>query len=120
MESIKQKINTTNIIKIQDIPNSTKSSIPKIEHDSQFMSSIKTECNADDISLVSSDDQSSNSAHCISKFKHKENKAEKYICVICDKQFSSKCLLTMHQVQHIKSDRSSYGVFMAALTTRSG
>lgn len=113
---MKPKTIVTKTVKVQDIPNSTKSSIPKVEHDNRLMSSIKTEWNADDI-LVSSDDQSSNSAHCNSKSKHKENKVVKYayVCVICDERFSSKCLLTMHQVQHIKSDRSSYGVFMAAL-----
>ncbi|XP_050522489.1 uncharacterized protein LOC126895064 [Daktulosphaira vitifoliae] len=53
----------------------------------------------------------------ISNIKKNENCSSnyQYFCVICDERFSSKCLLTVHQVQHIKSDRSSYGVFMAAL-----
>jgi len=104
----------------QNIPDSTKpDDIPNLPHDDRPSPTIvKTEWNADELSQASSDDQSSSSTHYHStKYQYKENGSSKYqcTCVICDERFSSKCLLTMHQVQHIKSDRSSYGVFMAAL-----
>jgi len=106
----------------QNIPDSTKpDDIPNLPHDDRPPPPppiVKTEWNADELSQASSDDQSSSSTHSHStKYQYKENGSTKYqcACVICDERFSSKCLLTMHQVQHIKSDRSSYGVFMAAL-----
>jgi len=116
VEESKTKPNGCNTVK--DIPSSTKTIIPKSSHDNQTTLTIKTEWNADDLSQVSSDDHSSNSANCPPKYSPKKDKALKYqyVCVICDAQFMSKCSLTMHQVQHIKSDRSSYSVFMAALT----
>lgn len=112
LEDIKPKTIAIKTVQVKDIPNSTKTTIPKLDHDNQSIPNIKTEWNADDISLVSSDDQLSDSTHCLLK-----NKVIKYayVCVVCDERFSSKCLLTMHQVHHIKSDRSSYGLFMAAL-----
>lgn len=108
-------------VKVHDIPNSTKTEIPSLPPDNQTLPSIKTEMIADDISKISSADNQSNSALSFSKDIHKETNAAKYqyMCVVCDERFTSKCLLTMHQVQHIKSDRSCYGVFMAALATRS-
>lgn len=121
VEEVKSKLMDSKIVQVQDIPNSTNTIISNLPHDNQTTLTIKTEWNADDISQGSSDDQSSNSAHGLPKYGEKaeerENKAVKfqYVCVICDEHFRSKCLLTMHQVQHIKSDRSSYGVFMAAL-----
>lgn len=118
----KEKTKDGKTVKTQDIPNSSSTIIPnQLPHDNSAMSTIKTEWNADDASQGSSDDQSSSSVNCLSKYTLKENKAVKYqyVCVICDEQFSSKCLLTMHQVQHIKTDRSSYGVFMAALARSS-
>jgi len=102
----------------QDIPDSTKIDIPNPSHNKQSpLPIVKIEWNADDLSQASSDDQSSSSINCHSKYRDKENKSLRYqyVCVICDERFVSKCLLTMHQVQHIKSDRSSYRVFMAAL-----
>lgn len=120
IEEIKPKTIDSKTVQVQNIPDSTKTIISNLPHDNQTTSTltIKTEWNADDISQASSDDQSSNSAHCLSKFGEKESKTVKfqYVCVICDEHFGNKCLLTMHQVQHIKSDRSSYGVFMASLT----
>lgn len=117
VEDIKPKSTDGKTVQVQDIPDNTKIIIPNLPHDNQSMSTIKTEWNVDDTSQVSSDDQSSNSTHCHPKYNPKENKNVRlpYVCVICDERFSSKCLLTMHQVHHIKSDRSSYGVFMAAL-----
>lgn len=118
-EEVKSKIMGSETV--QDIPNSTKTIISNLPHDNQTTLTIKTEWNADDISQASSDDQSSNSTNCLSKYREKAEEKEikavkfQYVCVICDEHFMSKCLLTMHQVQHIKSDRSSYGVFMAAL-----
>ncbi|XP_022177319.1 uncharacterized protein LOC111038502 [Myzus persicae] len=116
VEESKAKPNGCNTVK--DIPSSTKTIIPKTSHDNQTTLTIKTEWNADDLSQASSDDHSSSSANCPPKYSPKKDKALKYqyVCVICDAQFMSKCSLTMHQVQHIKSDRSSYSVFMAALT----
>lgn len=106
------------IAKFEDIPDSTNINVPNLPQGNQSTTTtIKMEWNASDVFQGSSDDQSSSSVHCEPKYKPKEHKSDKYqyICVICDEKFSSKCLLTMHQVQHIKSDRSSYGVFMAAL-----
>ncbi|XP_060869866.1 uncharacterized protein LOC132944507 [Metopolophium dirhodum] len=118
VEESKTKPNGCDTIEVQDIPSSSKIIIPNSPHDNQTTLTVKTEWNADDLSLVSSDDHSSSSAHCPPKYSPPKNKALKYqyVCVICDAQFMSKCSLTMHQVQHIKSDRSSYSVFMAALT----
>lgn len=111
------KLKITDSKTVQDIPDSTNTNIPNLPHDNQLISTIKTEWNINNISQVTSDVLSISSAHCISKYRQKENKADKYqyVCVICDERFSNKCSLTMHQVQHIKSDRSSYVVFMAAL-----
>jgi len=107
------------ILPVQNIPpDSTKTDIPNPPHDNRLpLPTVKAEWNADDLSQASSDDQSSSSTHCHPKYRYKENKSLKYqyFCVICDERFLSKCLLTMHQVQHIKSDRSSYRVFMAEL-----
>jgi len=101
---------------VQDIPVSTNTNVPNIPHANQLNTTIKMEWKASDVSRVSLENQSLNSSDCLSKYKPKENKTQyQYVCVICDERFSSKCLLTMHQVQHIKSDRSCYGVFMAAL-----
>jgi len=118
VEDLKTKPNGSDSVEVQDIPSSSKTTIPKSPHDNQTTLTIKTEWKADDLSQVSSDDHSSRSAHCPPKYSPKKDKALKYqyVCVICDAQFLSKCSLTMHQVQHIKSDRSSYSVFMAALT----
>ncbi|XP_015368539.1 PREDICTED: uncharacterized protein LOC107165007 [Diuraphis noxia] len=118
VEESKTKPNGYNAVEVKDIPRSTKSTIPKSPHNNQTTLTIKTEWNANDLSQVSSDDNSSKSAHCPPKYSPKKDQALKYqyVCVICDAQFLSKCSLTMHQVQHIKSDRSSYSVFMAALT----
>jgi len=121
VEESKTKPNGCDTIEVQDIPSSTKTIIPNSPHDNQTTLTVKTEWNADDSSLVSSDDLSSSSTNCPTcpqKYSPPKNKALKYqyVCVICDAQFMSKCSLTMHQVQHIKSDRSSYSVFMAALT----
>lgn len=117
-EEPKPKQNGCNIIEVQDIPSSTKTIIPNSLHENQTMLTVNTEWNADDLSQVSSDDHSSSSAHCPPNYSPQKNTSLKYeyVCVICDAQFMSKCSLTMHQVQHIKSDRSSYSVFMAALT----
>lgn len=118
IDETRQKLKDGKTVKIHDIPNSSTTVIPnRLPPDNPVTSTVKSEWTADDISLPSSDDQSSNSAHCLTNYTQKENLAVKYqyVCVICDEQFTSKCLLTMHQVQHIKSDRSSYGVFMAAL-----
>lgn len=118
VEETKLELIDCKTVQIQDIPNSTNTSdILNLPKDNPLITTIKTEWSADDTSQVSSDDQSSSSSHCLPKYQEKHNKAVtyQYFCVICDEQFQSKCLLTMHQVQHIKSDRSSYGVFMAAL-----
>ncbi|VVC43024.1 Hypothetical protein CINCED_3A011210 [Cinara cedri] len=113
----KQKTKDGKTVQITNIPNSSTTNIPDLPHEDPAVSTIKAEWNADDMSQGSSDDQSSSSVNCLSDYSLQENKTVKYqyVCVICDEQFSSKCLLTMHQVQHIKTDRSSYGVFMAAL-----
>lgn len=118
IEESKTKPNDYVAVEVKDIPSSTKTTIPKSPHDNQTTLTIKTEWNANDLSQASSDDHSSRSAHCPPKYSPKNDKAlnYQYVCVICDAQFLSKCSLTMHQVQHIKSDRSSYSVFMAALT----
>lgn len=111
-------VENTTILPVQSIPDSTKTDIPNPSHDNRLpLPTVKAEWNADDLSQVSSDDQSSSSTHCHPKYGYKENRSLKYqyFCVICDERFLSKCLLTMHQVQHIKSDRSSYSVFMAEL-----
>jgi len=107
-----------NTVQVQDIPSSTNTIIPNSPQDNQATLTIKTEWKTSDSSQISSDDQSSSSAHSLPKYSPQNNEALKYqyVCVICDAQFLSKCSLTMHQVQHIKSDRSSYNVFMAALT----
>lgn len=119
MKSVETKPKTIDSMtfQVQDIPDSTKTNIPNLPQNNQSKPTIKMEWNADDISQVSSDDQSSISTHCLSKYQYKENKELKYqyVCVVCDERFVSKCLLTMHQVQHIKSDRSSYKFFIASL-----
>lgn len=118
IEESKTKPIGCDTVQVQDIPSSTKTIIPNSPPKNQTTLTIKTEWNADDLSQVSSDDLSSSSANCPPKYSAQKDKALKYqyVCVICDAQFMSKCSLTMHQVQHIKSDRSSYSVFMAALT----
>lgn len=119
MKSVETKPKTIDrmTFQVQDIPDSTKTNIPNLPHDNQSKPTIKMEWNADNISQVSSNNQPSISPNCLSKYQYKENKELKYqyFCVICDERFVSKCLLTMHQVQHIKSDRSSYKFFIASL-----
>jgi hypothetical protein len=114
VEEMKPKLFNNNIV-VKDIPSSTKTITPNLPQDNQTLT-IKTEWNGD-ISSVSSDNQSTSSAQSLQNYESRENMDlnYQYVCVICDKRFISKCLLTMHQIQHIKSDRSSYGVFMAAL-----
>lgn len=116
VEETKPKSFNNNIV-TKNIPNSTKTTIQNPPHGNQSTLTIKTEWKADGVSQVSSGNQSTSTAQCHQNYESKENKdmIYKYVCVICDKRFMSKCLLTIHQVQHIKSDRSSYGVFMAAL-----
>lgn len=95
------------------IPYSTNDETSSLPQDNQPTLPIKQEWNADDIS---SDDQYSSSGHSDIKYEPKENKSSaKYVCVICDDRFSNKCSLTLHQVQHIKENRSTYGLFAAAL-----
>lgn len=114
-ESVKEvKPETFACKTVQDIPVSTNTKVPNVPHANQLNTTIKMEWKASDVSQVLSDDQSPNSTHCLSKRKLIENMSQ-YVCVVCDERFSNKCLLTMHQVQHIKSDRSCYGLFMAAL-----
>lgn len=117
IEEIKLKSTDSTPVKVENIPDSTKTNVPNSSQDNQPVPTLKTEWNGDNASQISSDDQSSSSAQCLPKYSTKEHKSArlKYVCVICDERFSNKCLLTIHQVQHIKSDRSSYGVFMAAL-----
>jgi len=107
-----------NTVQVQDIPSSTKTVIPNSSHDNQATLTIKTEWKTNDLSQNNSDGHLSSSTHSLPKYTPQNNEPLKYqyVCVICDAQFLSKCSLTMHQVQHIKSDRSSYSVFMAALT----
>lgn len=117
---------------VQDIPNSTNDETSYIPQDNQSTSTIEEEWNANDISQVSPDYQCSNVKyepkyehsdikyepkyeHSDIKYEPKENKSGKYVCVICDERFSNKCSLTLHQVQHIKANRNTYGVFVAAL-----
>lgn len=113
LEEMKLKSFSNNTVK--DIPCSSKTITPNVPHDNQTLT-IKTEWEGD-ISPVSSDNQLTSSAQSFQNYEPKENVDlnYQYVCVICDKRFINKCLLTIHQVQHIKSDRSSYGVFMAAL-----
>lgn len=120
---VKPRINgDSSTTQIHVTPKSTNTNIPIIPQDNQSLPTIKTELIADDVSLTFLDDQLSSSIFGLSNDRFNKNntiKFNQYVCVICDEQFSRKSLLTLHQVQHIKSDRSCYRVFMAALTARS-
>jgi len=71
------------------------------------MLTVKTKQKADDLSQFYSDNHSSSSANFPPKYSTKKNKSLKYqyVRVICDAQFMNKLSLTIHQVEHIKSDR---------------
>lgn len=120
VEDPNPKPNGRNTIKVQHIPNSTNTIILKSPNNNQMMLTVRTERNTNDLSYVSSDNHPSSSSHISSKYSQKKYKTLKYqySCVMCDAKFMNKCSLTIHQVQHIKSDRSSCSVFMAELTDR--